>query len=443
MDVVSVLVVSIVTFVALLSAVYAYGMSNLQEIKDNWVQYRCNPLYMPLANLVGSDVATNFTNCTLQSVNTYAGFVMDPIYQNFKIITDIINTILGSMNDLRALVTGASEGFLMIIKSTFGKIQNSMSSVLQIVGRVRTIISRMITTFAILMNIITTGMQTGESVANGPIGKAAEFFCFNPHTKIEIEGGLKLPMYCLQAGMKLSNGKIIRSVIHFSGAGTDMYQLGEIFVSGNHKVRYNKKWIRVETHPHAKKSIKCGTLYCLNVEDHVIPIDSYEFLDYEETDNPEILREFFKEAEKQHGTRRNPERYQNPLENRYTGVRYYTKILMDDGRLVRADNIRIGDTLAQNNVVIGIIEHCLKDYVVYDGIAFAPGTSLVFDDGLHSLTSDRKRSSTSIKFIQFITMLGTYHMCHEDRLYKILDDQETTDDDVHTRRDIEIQKEQS
>ena len=179
----------ITTLLAITAALYAYGQSNLQEIKDNWVKYRCNPIYMPLAGLVGSDVGTNFMNCTLQSVNTYAGFVMDPIYSNFSILTETINTILDSMNSIRSSVVGASEGFLGIIKSTYGKIQNSMSATVQIVGRIRTIMNRMITTFAVLMNIVNTGLQTGESVARGPIGQAAEFLCFSPHTRVATNMG--------------------------------------------------------------------------------------------------------------------------------------------------------------------------------------------------------------------------------------------------------------
>ena len=112
MDLISVLVVLVCTLIAIFAALYAYGMSNLQEIKDNWVQYRCNPVYMPMAGMVGSDISSNFLNCTLQSVNTYAGFVMDPIYQNFKILTSMFKGLLESMNAMRAAVTGASSGFM-------------------------------------------------------------------------------------------------------------------------------------------------------------------------------------------------------------------------------------------------------------------------------------------------------------------------------------------
>jgi len=115
------------TFLAFGAAIYAYGVSNLEEIKDNWVQYRCNPLYMPLADLVGSDIYTNFTNCTLQATHTYAGVALDPIYKNFT----ISHRYCEYYHELheryaRRDYRGVAADSYPIIQSTFAKIQNTM-----------------------------------------------------------------------------------------------------------------------------------------------------------------------------------------------------------------------------------------------------------------------------------------------------------------------------
>lgn len=440
--IVSVLVVTITTLLAIISALYSYGQSNLQEIKDNWVKYRCNPVYMPLAGLVGGDIGTNFMNCTLQSVNTYAGFVMDPIYSNFNILTQTINTILDSMNSIRSAVVGASEGFLGIIKSTYGKIQNSMSSVVQIVGRVRTIMSRMITTFAVLMNIVNTGIQTGQSVANGPIGQAADFLCFNPHTRVETTEGC-VPMYCLEAGMTLADGQRILSVLAFDGTGTQMYYINNTHVSGNHKIMHNNRWIRVENHPQSVKAPPCKTLYCLNTEKHTISIDGRLYKDYEETDKPEILKTFFSRVEELYGSRRNPRKIKNPMAYRYTGVRGYTKLLDRNRRELRADEVKIGHELARGGRVIGIIKHYLKDSVVYRGIRMALGTWVVKEDGVYAVLDGIQQTSNGL-FYQFLTENACFIAVspfNEDVV--ILDDQETENEELHTWRDNEIQKEET
>jgi hypothetical protein len=440
---VSVLVVSLTTFLTIIVALYAYGQSNLQEIKDNWVKYRCNPIYMPLAGLVGGDVGTNFMNCTLQSVNTYAGFVMDPIYSNFNILTHTINTILDSMNSIRSAVVGASEGFLGIIKSTYGKIQNSMSSTAQIVGRIRTIMSRMITTFAVLMNIVNTGIQTGQSVANGPIGKAAEFLCFSPHTRIQTTLGI-LPMYCLEPGIKLVDGQHIRSVIVVDGTYTKMYRLGNICVSGNHKVFHDNKWIRVEDHPDAELTNSSKLLYCLNTDKHTIPIGNYLFKDYEETDDPRILKTFFEYVQAQYGNTQNPEKIANPLKYRYTGIRPYTMVLDSEGKEIRADSIKIHDELYGGNKVFGIVKHRISGFVEYEGIRVSNGTWVLEpNNGLKAIISQEPEEySTSFLFYQFLTEHGYFIVSSKGKQICILDDQETTDEEIHTWRDNEIQKEE-
>lgn len=438
--IVSVLVVFTTTIIAVIAAVYAYGQSNLQEIKDNWVQYRCNPVYMPLAGMVGGDIGTNFMNCTLQSVNTYAGFVMDPIYSNFKILTDTINTILESMNSIRSAVVGASEGFLGIIKSTYGKIQNTMTSTVQIIGRVRSIMNRMITTFAVLMNIVNTGIQTGQSVANGPIGQAADFLCFSPHTRVETQDG-KLPMYCLEPGMKLKDGQVIKSILSFNGMSTSMYYLGLVHVSGNHKVKYDGKWIRVEKHPYATKAPKCNVLFCLNTEKHTIPIEGYVFKDYEETDNEDILKTFFRYVQMKYGKHENPEKIENPTKYRYTGIRPYVKVLNKDKKAIRADNIKIGDVLYTGGEVIGIVKHTLSSCTKFKSIRMAPGTWVIEKDGVHAMTETLE--SGEFTFYQFLTENGCFVVCSAfNDCVMILDDQETTDEEIHTWRDEEIQKEE-
>jgi hypothetical protein len=62
-------------------------------------------------------------------------------------------------------------GFMGIIGSVFGKIQNTMSSIQYIIIRMRTLMSRIMGVMMSFMLIFYTGMQTGESVVNGPIIK--------------------------------------------------------------------------------------------------------------------------------------------------------------------------------------------------------------------------------------------------------------------------------
>jgi hypothetical protein len=440
----SVLLVSVVTLVMIFAGAYAYGMAHLQEIKANWVEYRCNPVYMPLAGMVGSDISTNFMNCTLQSVNTYAGFVMEPIYQNFSILTGIIQTILGSMNDMRAAVAGASDGFLGIVAGTFGKMRNTMQEVILLFGRVRSIINRMMTSFAVLMNIVTAGLQTGQSVANGPIGQAAEFFCFQGQTLVDMLGDAKSRICDIQPGQYLRSGAMVKSVLVFDGTRTEMKRLGKVYISGNHKVMLSGKWIRVEDHPDAEAAPSFNRIYCLNVEDHVIQSEGYTFKDYEETDNPEILSEFFRRVEEHYGVLRSQQKTSNPLEYRYTGVRPSTFIVMEDDVVKVARDVRVGDVLANGKRVQATIRHSRVRMSSYEQGSFALGTWMEHRHcGVTPVLEQEYDTDDYSDVVQFIVEGSKYEvLTHCGGRFTILDDHEVSDNDaIHDWRDEQIQKE--
>jgi hypothetical protein len=234
MDIVAIIVVALVTMSAVFAGLYAYGMSNIHEIQENWVKYRCNPIYMPIAGMVGSDILTNFTHCTMQSVQSYAGFVMDPLYQNFQLVQNVIQTILSSLNFIRQKIAGTVDAFLGIINSVFGKIQNTLTISAQLVGRIQTIIQRMISVFVVMTNVVTTGMDTGQSVLDGPIGQAANFLCFDPFVPIRLNNGAIVPMRDVRAGNILEGGIRVRSVMIFDGHETRMVSINGIRVSANH-----------------------------------------------------------------------------------------------------------------------------------------------------------------------------------------------------------------
>jgi hypothetical protein len=186
-------------------------------------------------------------------------------------------------------------------------------------------------------------------------------------------------------------------------------------------------------------------LYCLNTDDHTIPIDGYIFKDYEETDNPEILKTFFQHVEKKYGTRENKEKIEDPFKYRYTGVRPYVRVLDANRNTIRCENVKLGDKLYKGGKVIGIVKHKIPGCIKHCGIRVAPGTWTLQDDGVHAVVGDGGDTGDGAEYMyyQFLTENGMFQAIsafHE--VITILDDQETTDEDIHAWRDNEIQKEE-
>ena len=76
-----------------------------------------------------------------------------------------------------------------------------------------------------------------------------------------------------------------------------MYKLDNDIVSGNHRILFNNKWIRVKNHPNsALISYPHTEVYCLVTLDGTIQTNHYIYRDYMDTHSLEINREVQKKV---------------------------------------------------------------------------------------------------------------------------------------------------
>lgn len=450
METKSLVIVIGLTLLALFVASFSYGEAHLKHIKENWVQYRCNPLYMPLADMVGSDILSNFMGCTMSAFQTYAGYALDPIYSMFDGVGGILSDIQGTLNDFRDMVSGTKSAFTGIVSDIYGKIQNTMSESVRLVARMRTLLNRMFGVFVTVFHMVTTGVDTGQSVANGPIGQAAQFFCFAPSTIVRKKGSIRIPIRNIRPGDVLEDGSIVNSVLILDGRMTKMVSLKGICVSGNHKVYHNSKWIRTEDHPDAVSlDTKHPYLYCLNTSTNTIQIRDYLFKDYEETSDPKILYKFSSMVEQVHNgehLEHNKMKRFNPLAYRYTGIYPATPVVMSDGTTKPMNEIAIGDTVAKGGTVLGMAYHVgYPEVTVVDGVPCSPGT-WVFDETGSKVYAAYQQGHSSRDFpilgiMNLLTEHGYVSFKTKRGIRTILDDQEVTEEWIHDWRDTQVQKE--
>jgi hypothetical protein len=171
-----VLIFATLTIAAIVTSLYFYVQMNIKYLKDNWSALRCNPLYMPFAELVGVSVSQNFTKCAGKSFSDMSGFSNDGLLSNLSIVSDSMGSIGGALSDLRGLIGNVRGGFMMVFQMVFGKIANLMGSMQYLMIRIRTLMGRIVGVFGTLIYSFSAGMQTGESVMNGPIGKVISIF---------------------------------------------------------------------------------------------------------------------------------------------------------------------------------------------------------------------------------------------------------------------------
>ena len=145
-----------------------------------------------------------------------------------------------------------------------------------------------------------------------------------------------------------------------------MYLLGKednaVIVSDSHLVKWGEEWIRVSSHPLAKKietTYDKPFLYCFNTSSHIIPIQDFLFSDWDET----VIE---KSSTKQP----------------FVGFNKYFLISLEDGSQKIISDIQIGDVLEKGITVTGVVESINNENIYF------------FDLGIHENILERGCSAS-------------------------------------------------
>ena len=413
-------IVAVATIVSVGATIYMHAMSNIKNLKANWPKYRCNPMYMPMAGLVGQDVFTNFTGCVMKNFQDYSGFMMDPIMAIFADVSDSVGEIGSAMDDMRSMMADVRGGFLGIVGTVFGKIENLMSQFQYIIIRMRTLLARVVGIMMSFMYIFYGGMQTGESVTAGPIGKTVSFLCFDPTTQIETFYGEKLVISDVALGLKLKGGGNVVSAYIVSGKGVEMYTLDGVNVSGNHKVIHNGKPTAVKFHPDAKRSMPLPYLYCIDTSNNRIFIGNTEFLDFSEDTSFSKCAKARIDTEMFYNHHVSPKNAVNILGHQHIhGISPHTMVVMYNGHLKSAKEIQIEDVLEGGSIVKAVVYHSSNStqFCKLAPDIFVHPRSWILDNynisSALSYASSKVENKPSVIF-NFITTSSNYNIANEE-----------------------------
>jgi len=429
----------VATIVALISSFYLFGIGQVAHLKKNWVQYRCNPIYMPMAGMVGDDVLSNFTKCTMKGFHDYAGFIMDPLMAEFSIVNDTLGEVTSTMTSMRSMFSGVRGGFLGIVGSVFGKIQNVMSQTQYIVIRMRTLMSRVVGIMFSFVYIFYGGMQSGQSLVNGPVGKTMSFLCFDPETIVETMAGPKPMKHVMIGDRLLPDMAMVTSTYCLLGEGVQMYSINEVIVTGSHKVKYKNKFIRVDKHPDVKVSEKvCKKLACLNTTTHRIKIKNTEFLDFDESEDLEFKK--FKNSYIQNIYNGSVATKPSPYKN---GILPQSEVPLLGGIAIPIHGITVGDRLDNGDLVMGVCIHTIPSNMYVElgkRLLVSPNTWVVIDNNivpaekLGKVATEDKRNISIV--YQLITPSSTIPLITDDDVrFMVLDELQTTENFYHELKD--------
>jgi hypothetical protein len=279
----------LVLIIALLFGIMAamQQMEDYQKVRDNWKDYRCQPLIMPFASAYGYNTAENFEFCLKNIFTGYAEEITAPFSSVLATFTKILTTISGTVNSVKESVATMGGGIMTIFQDFTDRIMNFFFQLRLSAIRIKNMIYRM---QAIMYSVIYMGISTikaGQNFSNTFLFSFLDTFCFPPETTISVKGKGLIPIYQVQIGdILVPTNSRVTAKFHFAAQGQPMVVLKDgIQVSTNHYIEHKSRWIPAADHPDARPigPYERQSLICLNTEDHVIPMGPYHFRDYDET----------------------------------------------------------------------------------------------------------------------------------------------------------------
>jgi hypothetical protein len=278
-------------FVAQVVAMYYF--TAVQQIKDNWPKYRCNPMYMPLSD----DIQKDFVYCIQSMQTNYMGYLLQPLTYITSNLSAMGAGFVNNIDSIRYMMSNIRTFLTTITEGVFGVFLNIVISFQKMMISIKDLVAKMIGVMVAMMHIMDGSLKTINSSWNGPPGQMVRALgkCFHPETKIKLNNGTIKMMKDLILGDVLENGVKIMATMQLENASGEekLYKLekmgvdGEdIYVTGKHMVysENERKYIYVKDFTGAveQDEVKSEWFSCLITYNHTISIGQLVFWDWED-----------------------------------------------------------------------------------------------------------------------------------------------------------------
>lgn len=261
----------------------------VKNIRENWVQYRCNPMVMPFASFFGEDPTKTFTYCTQTMMKDFMGYLLLPLQHSINIIQTAGGEFEESINDVRKVISSTRSFVTSIVQDIFGILLNILVEIQKTMIHLKDLVAKLVGIMTAILYMVSGTMDAMQSAWNGPPGKMTRALCFDPATKVRLENGILREMSLLELGDTLKDGSLIEGVLKLRNTTNDcFYKLSggenssDILVTGSHLIQDNSgKFIPVKDHPEAVLTKATNDFfYCLITSTQRIIIGERTFWDW-------------------------------------------------------------------------------------------------------------------------------------------------------------------
>ena len=269
-----------------------YYFISVQQVKENWPKYRCNPVFMPLSDNLEQD----FVYCIQNMQSGLMGYVLQPLNYITNNLSSLTGEFTTEINSIRCMFNQVRSYITTIVQTIFGVFLNIIIEFQKILIGIRDLTGKIVGILTAFMYLLDGSLQTMNSAWNGPPGQLVQALgaCFHPDTLLKLKNGNKVTMKNLSFGDILENGSRVNAVMKIDNSEKqNLYLLknkgvdnSDIYVTGSHLIfdQEISKYVEIKNYKYALKQdiVETDWFSCIITSDHLIPIGSCIFWDWED-----------------------------------------------------------------------------------------------------------------------------------------------------------------
>lgn len=284
---------------------YIFGM--MSQVKDNWTDYRCNPMVLPVAGYINKEdgqtssdaTSSNFTYCTQNIVTNFMGSILDPLYYVVSSLTDLGGEFGDTINAIRGVINAVRSFISMITSGIMNTFSNVIVAFMKTIIDIEDLLGKMLGIAQVMVYLNLGLNDTAQSIGNSEEFKMViETLCFHPDTIVEKTNKEYCKMSELSLGDVIDGNSEILIILKIKNKTKEkLYKLKGlnntyIQVTGSHLIyKKNEGYILVKDHPDAIPTEDyCDEYYCFITSNSKIKIGKYIFHDWEDDVQREKLK---------------------------------------------------------------------------------------------------------------------------------------------------------
>jgi hypothetical protein len=339
-----ILIIVIMVFIAgYIFSTYAIGYIN-----NNWNEYRCQPLYMMIAGLIGHDPDENHKYCQALLASTYSEDTTVKMEQKeslFKKALESIqesgNEIVNKLDTMSGVHNEATSGIVKVIN-------NFKAVIMFMMEKLKVIIKKLLAIATVIIYTLFSTVIFMKSMMGGTLGALDDIICFAKNTMID-----GTPIQDIKIG-----GNIL-ATMEFNYNKDYIYEYKGVKVTEDHYI-LEDKWKKVKDSKLAKKiPFSDDKVYCLVTKNNRIVIDNAIFSDFISINgyaNGVIRNSILMSMDSNSLS-------DIDLDNYYESGILDTQIVTTDKGMKQVGELKLNDMLFQYGKVTGVVRQYNKKWI--------------------------------------------------------------------------------